>query len=1042
MSYPIRAICVVDDLILVGRGNQLLIFDRQWECKAPLQFLRVGKPICAIKRLKCDTLVLVFGKSFQLLKLKKIESDQLKFEITGSEVFLRYWIIDCLPSCYSETENLSDEKSGGILFLLSSNVVLRYDLNSLGTSKIWKNEVPCILYSGLLFKDQKTRIVTAFSGTVFNTVLIWSFSESQHKVDQKLESEKVIISRRLEGHDGVIFNLDFDWRTQTVVTASDDRSIRIWQLPSENELTEVLHPLQTFYSHKARVQRVQFFKEFIISTGEDCVVCVLSRESLVAKFSAHNGLNIFGLEINLRSNYFLTGGEDGALLKWDVNSFQDDVTKFETLKGANEFVSEVSIVKFISSDEVLILTANGEIHTKSLHNDAYFSLIKTIVQLTNYAVCDVSDSHLILFGSLQGSVLSINLTSPEKAVCELQLSECKINSVHLIGEHLAITCAFDILYLISTESSSLVKVREYRWPVTRNNWPNCVCNLSDVYMACGDRNGTIWVYSLPKYELDDKSSTDKAHEPTEVITRAHSKLGLLSMVGNGSKLYTSGRDGKVNIFFIDSSKTDNSNVLKLANTIQMHNSVDWIAKLIFISKKLFAFCFKSENFLLVEVETSRTISKIPCGGGHRSFDIMLSQKAEEFRFVFMKKSEVCYVKSSIINARPFTQLLPALHGVKIHCLEIIRKSGTCFVITGAEDNTIRISEVTNFENHLMRCVSIIDCSPCTVRTLKAVELDESKYLLLAFGSRCMKAFYKVNIHSDACQKIQVQRVMFDCSSKNEESDDCKYLSADFFKDERTFVHMFISSSHGYVDSISFITKNLGVSQLDDQKIMKLSTKTIYRPNSDEKVASSINVIKCLDLSFKHEKLLCFGDNFGVLRYGNLTDPNGQDAIDVTDLKLEWLDLSKELGRVTCMESMNEKVLLGGDSANLVLCNLNPNSRRLEPMVVITGCHAAQVVSCQIYLSLNKELFMCSVSIDQRVKIFSLGCENYKRSTEDFGEGVTILLASEVETESFRTGIEDPSCSRVIDISDTYDERKKNNWGKMIVVAGEGVGFVS
>ena len=77
-------------------------------------------------------------------------------------------------------------------------------------------EEECILYSADF--NFKTMLVAA--GTVFRTVLIWHFDQSE-------ERSKVIY--KLEGHDGVIFDVQF-LRDDLIASVSDDRSLRLWKL--------------------------------------------------------------------------------------------------------------------------------------------------------------------------------------------------------------------------------------------------------------------------------------------------------------------------------------------------------------------------------------------------------------------------------------------------------------------------------------------------------------------------------------------------------------------------------------------------------------------------------------------------------------------------------------------------------------------------------------------------------------------------------------------------------------------------------------------
>lgn len=71
-----------------------------------------------------------------------------------------------------------------------------------------ESEQYCLLYSG----DMTSTHVVA--GTVFRSVLMW-------------EIETGAITRRLEGHTGVIFDVAICFGS-SVASVSDDRSVRFW----------------------------------------------------------------------------------------------------------------------------------------------------------------------------------------------------------------------------------------------------------------------------------------------------------------------------------------------------------------------------------------------------------------------------------------------------------------------------------------------------------------------------------------------------------------------------------------------------------------------------------------------------------------------------------------------------------------------------------------------------------------------------------------------------------------------------------------------
>ena len=82
---------------------------------------------------------------------------------------------------------------------------------------------------------------------------------------------------------GVIFSLKFEDSGLRLLSVSDDRSIRVWEIDKEE-------CLQIYYGHKARVWTASFLGENLVSVGEDSA-CILWNQdgSIMKKFKGHKG---------------------------------------------------------------------------------------------------------------------------------------------------------------------------------------------------------------------------------------------------------------------------------------------------------------------------------------------------------------------------------------------------------------------------------------------------------------------------------------------------------------------------------------------------------------------------------------------------------------------------------------------------------------------------------------------------------------------------------------------------------------------------------
>ncbi|KAI8899864.1 WD40-repeat-containing domain protein [Globomyces pollinis-pini] len=196
---------------------------------------------------------------------------------------------------------------GTIAILYSHNFLELWDLNS-GLLKSVSLEVRCMLYSGDIFGTSWNTLNVA-SGTIFNTVLIWSPIDNQNGVAR--------VQQRLNGHEGVIHGVRFNSDGSMICSTSDDRTVRIWKLTGD-----VLSPM-VLYGHLGRVWKADFVSNYIISISEDatCRVWNPNDGNCIECFSGHGSKHVWSFAVNNETNSILaTGGGDCGIRLWDLTN--------------------------------------------------------------------------------------------------------------------------------------------------------------------------------------------------------------------------------------------------------------------------------------------------------------------------------------------------------------------------------------------------------------------------------------------------------------------------------------------------------------------------------------------------------------------------------------------------------------------------------------------------------------------------------------------------------------------------------------------------
>lgn len=122
---------------------------------------------------------------------------------------------------------------------------------------------------------------------------------------------------------GVIFSLNYDAISRTIISTSDDRSLRTWgvdpdDLTTGNSKSSVrdvferakIKPKYEFYGHEARVWNSVVIRQsqddpaLIASLGEDSKICLwnLTTGNLFTKFDAHPGTSVWAADWDPQRN--------------------------------------------------------------------------------------------------------------------------------------------------------------------------------------------------------------------------------------------------------------------------------------------------------------------------------------------------------------------------------------------------------------------------------------------------------------------------------------------------------------------------------------------------------------------------------------------------------------------------------------------------------------------------------------------------------------------------------------------------------------------
>ncbi|KAL0043118.1 hypothetical protein WJX79_009758 [Trebouxia sp. C0005] len=303
------------DYVAAGMGSQLLIYQLSTG-RLLLEFTAFSSGvhvpgIHAVQLPKACLLAVHGERAVKIFMLRKMQSG-LTLSVQGTLQIgpFAQWTMD---------------------FGLSNNAVQMHKLMMVEAEMVAHHTSTCecsersLLYSMSLLQQESSGHMWVAAGTIFLDVLVWKVS---------YQSSSAHPLYRLKGHEGSIHRVSWNTSGTKLMSASDDRTVRLWTLAlsshnvkdSQQQQQQQQHEViclqaaQVLYGHTSRLWDCQFGEGngILVTASEDCTARVWDMTSgkQLCSLQGHKGRGVWRCLLHPNQDLLITAGADSSIKLW------------------------------------------------------------------------------------------------------------------------------------------------------------------------------------------------------------------------------------------------------------------------------------------------------------------------------------------------------------------------------------------------------------------------------------------------------------------------------------------------------------------------------------------------------------------------------------------------------------------------------------------------------------------------------------------------------------------------------------------------------
>ncbi|KAJ1881940.1 WD repeat-containing protein 6 [Coemansia sp. RSA 486] len=646
-------------------------------------------------------------------------------------------------------------------------------------------EERCILYSAA-FHGRLLETLVVASGTVFNQVLVWrpQWSENDSLVD-----------KRLAAHDGVVFHVRFSSDGSELVSASDDRTLRIWDVQGGGAK-------ETLYGHRARVWTGAALQGCVVSASEDGSCRVWSRgQKDEHAILWQSKKNVWTLAIGPLEDLMVAGAADGSVFVWSLNDTvvgsrlkSTEMLKasdlplpaeyYPAIRSRSEHIRCFFLVcsQSVDIDEPTVIAVMDSGCVLRKQPDSEWDLLCHVPGLVGYSVlgCSLSGD-LAAVGMRDGSVILLggSVADPWPT---LQLHTARVDLVRVMEDTSKKEKVFDLItvdcgcrIVWSRVSVDAVfgwrPVAELRLP-GRARMASAAVNLALGWAVVGSHNGGLYFFDLPQEDLSGSSESEPlVLLPAVSWSLAHTDAAITSIVLQASAsssrcatVVTAGKDGFMQCFEVSldarngqttsttacglhtrvgpaaTSQAKSASVVCVRRTASERLTFGSVGGLYVIDQRLYAVTFYRNRLVLVDACSHTDVFSVAFAERDRRWQM---HYRDGLYLGFINKMQALACPVSLRSHRESYALVQGVSSLDIRAVSSTSiNSRSTIIALGGEDCVLRVCEITG--RGTVECLAQALKHSSVIRCVLFVPgAGGSRYILTAGGScelRCWTLF--------------------------------------------------------------------------------------------------------------------------------------------------------------------------------------------------------------------------------------------------------------------------------------------------------------